>query len=86
MECFIKTMMEKKLKSGIIVDKIQNQYLILDDFNQFHIILSNEELVLLTTYFWFENSYIYLPSESKRIKICFEFENIQIEEWFSRYV
>lgn len=73
-----------ELKEGIVVDKDQNFYLVIEDTNQFYIFKSVDTLELLNSIFWSETGEIFTANPIKRINAQIQTGDIQVEKWLEK--
>ena len=73
---------EKYFEEGIVVDKNENYYLIVDNDNDFHVIRSLEKIKLQSYIYWNKNEQIYGRFPTRIIPAMFYSKNEPVENWF----
>ena len=66
---------ENIFEEGIVVDKNENFYLVVDDHNNFHVIKSLEKIQLQSYIYWNKNEQIYGMFPMKIIPAMFYSKN-----------
>ena len=73
---------EQDFEEGIVVDKNENYYLIVDNDNDFHVIRSLEKIKLQSYIYWNKNEQIYGKFPTRIMPAMFYSKNEPVENWF----
>lgn len=73
---------ENFFEEGIVVDKNEDFYLVVDDTSDFHVIKSLEKIQLQSYIYWNKNEQIYGRFPTRIIPAMFYSRNEPVENWF----